>query len=72
VVHGDALRAETYAANIGAADTFVHLVGVAHPSPRKAKEFRSIDLPWCREALRAAVQAGVRHFVYFSVARRHP
>src|SRR5271157_1997099 len=72
VVHGDALRAETYAANIGAADTFVHLVGVAHPSPRKAKEFRSIDLPSCREALRAAVQAGVRHFVYFSVARRHP
>jgi uncharacterized protein YbjT (DUF2867 family) len=72
VVHGDALRAETYAANIGAADTFVHLVGVAHPSPSKAAEFRAIDLPSCREAVRAAGQAGVRHFVYLSVARPAP
>ena len=36
IVHGDALQAQTYAASIGAADTFVHLVGVAHPSPSKA------------------------------------
>jgi len=72
VVHGDALRAETYAAKIGAADTFVHLVGVAHPSPNKAAEFRAIDLPSCREAVRAAEQAGVRHIVYLSVARPAP
>lgn len=72
VVHGDALHAESYAANISPADTFVHLVGVAHPSPRKAKEFREIDLPSCREAVQAAKQAGVRHFVYLSVARPAP
>ncbi len=72
LVHGDALRAESYAANIAPADTFVHLVGVAHPSPRKAKEFRDIDLPSCREAVQAAKQAGVRHFVYLSVARPAP
>ena len=72
VVHGDALRSETYAANIGAADTFVHLVGVAHPSPSKAAEFRAIDLPSCHEAVRAAERAGVRHFVYLSVARPAP
>ena len=73
IVHGDALRAETYASNIAPADTFVHLVGVAHPSPSKAEEFREIDLrllprrPWS-----AAKQAGIRHFVYLSVARPAP
>src|SRR5450755_2333499 len=72
VVHGDALHAESYAANIPQADTFVHLVGVAHPSPSKAAEFRAIDLPSCREAVQAAKQAGVRHFVYLSVARPAP
>ena len=72
IVHGDALHADTYAANIGAADTFVHLVGVSHPNPSKAKEFREIDLPSCREAVRAAKQAGIWHFVYLSVARPAP
>jgi len=72
VVYGDALRAETYAANVAPADTFVHLVGVAHPSPSKAAQFRAIDLPSCREAVQAAKQAGVQHFVYLSVARPAP
>jgi uncharacterized protein YbjT (DUF2867 family) len=72
IVHGDALRAETYAANIAPADTFVHLVGVPHPSPSKANEFRAIDLVSCREAVSAAKQAGIQHFVYLSVARPAP
>ncbi len=72
VVSGDALHAESYAAGIERADTFVHLVGVAHPSPRKAKEFREIDLPSCREAVQAAKHAGIMHFVYLSVARPAP
>jgi uncharacterized protein YbjT (DUF2867 family) len=72
VIHGDALRAETYAARVVPADTFVHLIGVAHPNPRKAAEFRDIDLKSCQEAVRAAADAGVRHFVYLSVARPAP
>ncbi len=72
IVHGDALRAETYANNIAPADTFVHLVGVAHPGPSKANEFRAIDLVSCREAVSAAKQAGIQHFVYLSVARPAP
>lgn len=72
VVHGDALRAETYFDNIGAAETFVHLVGVAHPSPSKGAEFRAVDLVSCREAAQAAKQACVRHFIYLSVARPAP
>ena len=71
-VRGDALRAESYASQIAPADTFVHLVGVAHPNPRKAAEFRAIDLKSCQEAVHAAVEAGVRHFVYLSVARPAP
>jgi uncharacterized protein YbjT (DUF2867 family) len=72
IVHGDALRAETYVANIAPTDTFVHLIGVSHPSPSKANEFRAIDLVSCREAVNAAKQAGIRHFVYLSVARPAP
>lgn len=72
VVRGDALRAETYAANVAPADTFVHLIGVSHPSPSKAEEFRNIDLVSCREAVQAAKKAGIRHFVYLSVARPAP
>ena len=71
-VRGDALQAESYASQIAPADTFVHLVGVAHPNPRKAAEFRAIDLKSCQEAVKAAVEAGVRHFVYLSVARPAP
>src|ERR1019366_2589784 len=33
VVQGDALRSDSYAANVNGADTFVHLAGVAHPGP---------------------------------------
>ena len=72
IVGGNALLAESYAAQVAPADTFVHLVGVAHPNPKKAAEFRSIDLKSCEEAIRAAKQAGVHHFVYLSVARPAP
>jgi uncharacterized protein YbjT (DUF2867 family) len=72
IVHGDALHAETYSARVAGADTFVHLIGVAHPNPRKAAEFLSIDLKSCQEAVRAAAEAKVRHFVYLSVARPAP
>ena len=50
-------------------DTFVHLIGVAHPSPAKAKQFREIDLPSAYVAVQAARQAEIRHFVYLSVAQ---
>lgn len=72
LVLGDALRADTYAANIAPADTFVQLVGVAHPSPSKAAEFRAIDLVSCREAVHGAARAHIQHFVYLSVARPAP
>lgn len=72
IVQGDALRADTYAHQLASSDTFVHLVGVAHPNPKKAAEFHSIDLASCVQAVRAASAGGVRHFIYLSVARPAP
>lgn len=72
VVPGNALDENSDQDAIGAAATFVQLVGVAHPSPAKAAEFRSVDLVAGREAVTAALHTGVRHFVYVSVAHPAP
>jgi uncharacterized protein YbjT (DUF2867 family) len=72
VVLGDALDSATFASRVGATDTFVQLVGVAHPSPAKAKQFREIDLASARASIGAATAAGVMHFVYVSVAHPAP
>ena len=69
---GDPLDGASFAREIGPADTFVQLVGVAHPSPAKAKEFRSVDLKSASESIRAATGAGIKHFVYVSVAQPAP
>lgn len=72
MVAGNALQGDSYAARIPLADTFVQLVGVAHPSPAKAAEFRRIDLVSACDAVRVAKNAGVKHFVYVSVAHPAP
>jgi len=71
-VVGDALDASTFADQILPSDTFVQLVGVPHPSPAKAAEFQSIDLASIRASVSAATVAGVKHFVYVSVAQPSP
>lgn len=71
-VEGNALDCASYEAGLLGADTLVHLVGVAHPSPAKAAQFREVDLASVRAACVAAAQAGVSHFVYLSVAQPAP
>jgi uncharacterized protein YbjT (DUF2867 family) len=71
-VIGNALDGSSYAREISPADTFVQLVGVAHPSPAKAVEFKKIDLPAGLGAISAAKSASVGHFVYVSVAHPAP
>ena len=71
-VYGNALDADTYAASVVGCDTFIHLVGVAHPSPAKAKQFREIDLVAAKSAIDAARRANIQHFVYLSVAQPAP
>src|SRR4030095_7816954 len=43
IIYGDALKAETYKDQISPATTFVHLIGVPHPSPSKKALFKSVD-----------------------------
>jgi nucleoside-diphosphate-sugar epimerase len=69
---GDALDSAEWSGRVTWCDTMVHLVGVAHPSPAKAVEFRSVDLASARVAVEAAKAAKVAHFVYVSVAHPAP
>ena len=71
-VLGNALDGDSYAQGIEACDTFVQLVGVAHPSPAKTREFVEIDQKSAMEAIRVAAEARMAHFVYVSVAHPAP
>ena len=71
-VTGNPLDPSTFAHFVPPADTFVQLVGVAHPSPAKAAEFRLVDLPAARAGVEAARSAGIKHFIYVSVAQPAP
>ena len=71
-ISGEALDKNSYQEKIRPADTFVHLVGVSHPNPAKAEQFRTIDLASVQNAVPAAVAAGIKHFVYVSVAHPAP
>lgn len=71
-VIADPLKEDSYTESIRGCDTFIHLIGVPHPSPAKAAQFRAIDLPSVKVAVKAAGDAGVRHFIYLSVAQPAP
>ncbi len=68
IIFGNALDAATYQNSISPATIFVHLIGVAHPSPAKKEQFKSIDLVSIQQAVKAATCAGISYFVYLSVA----
>jgi len=71
-VMGDALDGSTYLQHLHECDTFIQLVGVAHPSPAKAKEFVAVDQRSGLAAIRTAQRAGIAHFIYVSVAHPAP
>ena len=71
-VIGDPLDQASYAFAVPPADTFVQLVGVTHPNPSKAEEFRAVDVVSAKGAITAAVEARVAHFIYLSVAQPAP
>lgn len=72
LVCGNPLVPDSFSHRIAPADTWVHLVGVPHPNPRKAEQFRAVDLKSVEVAIPAAVESGVRNFVYVSVAHPAP
>ena len=71
-VLADPLRVDSYTEEVRGSDVFVHLIGVPHPSPAKAKQFREIDLVSAQVAVKAARDAKIGHFVYLSVAQPAP
>lgn len=71
-VIGNALDTASVSAAIGDADTLVHLVGVPHPSPAKARQFQEIDLISARASVAAAASRHIGHFIYVSVAHPAP
>jgi uncharacterized protein YbjT (DUF2867 family) len=68
-VVGNPFDADSFAAYIPKGSTFVQLLGVPRPSPRKRDLFYQIDLPSAKASADAATQAGTAHFVYVSVAQ---
>jgi uncharacterized protein YbjT (DUF2867 family) len=71
-VIGDPLSAASIAPHVTPAHTFVQLVGVAHPNPSKANEFRAIDQTAGCAGAEVAGLCRVTHFVYVSVAQPAP
>lgn len=69
---GNALAAGTFSERVPAGCTYVHLIGVAHPSPAKARQFRLIDQKALEVSIEAALRARAQHFIYLSVARPAP
>lgn len=53
-------------------DTVVQLVGVPKPAPWKEMQFRAVDQVSSLAAIGAAKEAGIRHFIYVSVAHPAP
>lgn len=72
ITTGNALDASTFRDQVQGADTFVHLIGVPHPAPWKAEQFRAVDGVSLRASVDAACFANVAHFVYVSVAHPAP
>lgn len=68
-VIADPFDSKSFEKEIPSDATFVQLLGVAHPSPKKKKEFKTIDLASVKASASAAREAHVKHFVYVSVAQ---
>jgi uncharacterized protein YbjT (DUF2867 family) len=72
IVIGNPFDQTTFAKAVAPATTFVQLVGVPHPSPSKAQQFRDIDLRSALASIAAARTASIDHFLYVSVAQPAP
>jgi uncharacterized protein YbjT (DUF2867 family) len=71
-VVGDALEPAAWSSAIRPGDVVVQLVGVAHPSPRKAPDFERLDRVSAETTARIAGAAGAARLVYVSVAQPAP
>jgi len=65
---GNPFDAKTFAEQIPEGSIFIQLLGVPHPSPKKAGLFKEIDLKSVKASADAAASANLLHFIYVSVA----
>jgi uncharacterized protein YbjT (DUF2867 family) len=68
-ITGNPFDASTFEKYISPSDVFVQLLGVSHPSPKKKKLFKTIDLASVKESVKACSASGVKYFIYVSVAQ---
>jgi uncharacterized protein YbjT (DUF2867 family) len=68
VVVGNPFDERSFREHIPHGAIFIQLLGVPHPSPKKAALFKEIDLKSVKASANAAAYAGVSHFIYISVA----
>jgi uncharacterized protein YbjT (DUF2867 family) len=68
VVVGNPFDERTFREEVPHGAIFIQLLGVPHPSPKKATLFKEVDLKSVKASANAAAYAGVSHFIYVSVA----
>lgn len=68
VITGDPFDVNSFKDRVPVNSIWVQLLGVAHPSPSKAQQFRDIDLRSVKATADAAAHAKASHFIYVSVA----
>ena len=68
-ITGNPFDAGSFVLSIPAGATFIQLLGVPHPSPKKKRLFKTIDLASVKASANAAKAAEVAHFIYVSVAQ---
>jgi len=68
IIIGNPFDAKTFQSSVPPGSVFIQLLGVPHPSPKKAGQFKEIDLRSVKASADAASYAGVSHFIYVSVA----
>ncbi|XZF14446.1 SDR family oxidoreductase [Chitinophagaceae bacterium MMS25-I14] len=68
-VVADPFDAASFSSEIPAGCTFIQLLGVSHPGPKKKDLFPKIDLASAKASAAAAKISGAGHFIYVSVAQ---
>jgi len=68
IIIADPFDQNTFKEHIPKDSVFIQLLGVSHPSPAKAEQFKQIDLRSVKASADAASFAGASHFIYVSVS----
>ena len=68
----DPLNADALRPALSGHDTWVQLIGTAHPAPWKGARFRAVDLRAAQAMAAALPGSSIRHAIYLSVAQPAP